>query len=461
MDTDNLLRLTNAHDLVCGGALFAKHAVEHGREARAVDRDLFIGEAGTGLRLSETDSADRRVSEHRSGNIVIVKVVLLEALAAKQAVRETTASCKSDGGERDPALHITNRVNVGHIRVLVTVDSNVTTSVSADASLLEAQVLRVRLAADCPDQCVNLDYFARHKCDAKGATLLAIDALDIRVGVDLHARLGEFFHERVSNDGVKVAQRLVVAHHKMSLGAELLEQRCKLNCNVPRTDKQRTLGLLLECKEAVRVDTKARARDLVIARRARTATGGNYNVVSRDNGLFAQTFTIFSLDRSHMHLAIANEATIASNVVDLVLREIVLIYTVKAADVRVALLHEGRPVDLRHCRSLAIDFKAVFGSGTELFQHATRLAHDLLGHTAHIHACATKTARALDNSYLLAVVCGRATSSTEATRATADNDGVIVLTGLVDRGHFAYCGCVKREVVRYLCNTRHRHSGGG
>lgn len=77
-------------------------------------------------------------------------------------------------------------------------------------------------------------------------------------------RLTHVSSQCVLQDGVKSPQDLVIANDKVGFRAESVENPGELDGNVARTDDGDALGLILEVKEAIRVDAVACAWNLFI-----------------------------------------------------------------------------------------------------------------------------------------------------------------------------------------------------
>ena len=432
VNTDDLLLLAGAHDLVRGGHLVREEAVVHRREARAVDGDLLPGVLAARGRLAEPDRACGRVREDRRGDVGVVEVVVLELFRAEEAVRQAAPGGDGHGRELRLALDVADGVHVLGARVLVLVHDDVALLVRLDLRRVQTEVLRVGVAPDRPQQRVDLDRVARVKVHGERPALLALDLGHVRVREHVHARVLHHLGDRVRDDRVKDTEHLVVADRKVRLGAERVEDPRELHGDVAGADDERALRLLAQRKEAVRVDAEARAGDLLVARDRRAAAGGDDDVVGGERDLLLE----LAVRRGrHAHLAVAEQLAVAGDVVDVVLLEVAVVDAVQAADVRIALLREVVPVDARDGERLAGVAEAVLVRLLEVLLQVGRVPHELLGHAADIDAGAAEHAGLFNDDGLLAVGCGAAARAHPAGAATEDNQIVVRLAGWVHRGH--------------------------
>lgn len=166
--------------------------------------------------------------------------------------------------------------------------------------------------------------------------LLDLGGLALLVKVDAQALV--FVGDGFLDDGVEAAEESVVADEEMSLRAEGVEHAGEFDGDVTGSNNGDLLRLLIDVEETVGVDTQLGTRDR--GRDARVSTHGDEDLLGVDEDLG-------SVVESHLSLVLGQELTPAVEVLDLVVGEVSLVYSVESLDVGIALVLECRPVEGR------------------------------------------------------------------------------------------------------------------
>ena len=166
------------------------------------------------------------------------------------------------------------------------------------------------------------------------AVLGALDAREVCLTVGVHAHL---LHPPRGDCLVKRVEDNVATEEQVRLRAERVEDARELDADVARADGGGALWLL-ELEEAVQGDAELRAGDLVLGGDDGVAAGGDVDVVGFEDVLGL----VLELD---FNLVLGEEAAVALMVLDAVLGPVGRVDLVEAADVRIALLDEGGPVE--------------------------------------------------------------------------------------------------------------------
>lgn len=140
-----------------------------------------------GLGLGQADRAGGRVREDDGRNVGVVELVILELLAAEQAVREPAAGGDGDGRQERLANDIADGKDALGRRLLVLVDGDEALAVGLDAGGVEVERLGLGVPADSPDERVDLERLARVEREREHARRLLDDLGDVGLLVDVDA----------------------------------------------------------------------------------------------------------------------------------------------------------------------------------------------------------------------------------------------------------------------------------
>ncbi len=92
------------------------------------------------------------------------------------------------GGEQVLPLAIADSIDAGNVCVLIFVDSDIPLLVDVDTNFFQTDVFRQRVAANRPEQCIDLDLLAFIRVHSERLALSAFNLHYFRLLVDVHAR---------------------------------------------------------------------------------------------------------------------------------------------------------------------------------------------------------------------------------------------------------------------------------
>lgn len=420
VQTDHFLFRADTDQLHPGGLAMLGQRRVHGGELAAVDLHLIFTIFGDGFRLGQANGADGRVAEHHGRYQIVVEVLV--RLVVKQPFGETTARRDGHRGELDATGVVTHRIDVGDGGVLELVGRDEALLVQRDACGSQIEVVGSRYAADGPDQAVDGEVAAIFQLQGQAVVSVLEHGSGNGVGVQLGPFLRHDFDQCLVDHGVEVAQRGVLAHHQMGLGAERLHHASDLHRDVARTDHGNPLGLVLQVKETVGVDTQLGTRD---RRNFRAATGGDQDVVGR---------VVLAIDLDGVA---ADEAGEALDHGDLVLAQHVLIGLVDAADVGLAGLDQLGPAEV-----VEGGVETVVGAIFQGIGDLAGIPHGLLRYAADVDAGSTQLFGFNQGDFL--AIHGSPVGRGDTAAAATDGDIVKML-----------CHC---EVLRSL-RMQSQHDG--
>lgn len=310
-----------------GGARVSSGRADGGAAARLslLSTCCSLTAAPSCRRKREGEEGDAR--EDNGRDVLVRELVALDA--AVDAVGEATAGCDGDRREERLAGDVADRKDVLDLGGLVLVDVDVAVLLELEADRLGADVVGERVTADGPQEDVGLDLLALLGVDRLGERLVEVRVLDVgrhlldvRVGVDVDARLDDVLLEHVLQHRVERLEDLLVADDEVRLDAERVQDAGELDGDVARTDDDGALGELLEVEEAVRVEAVLVAGDVL--GQGRRAADGDDEAVGRVGALDVGTAVRLALRvrRDDGDLALAGELGVARDVLDLVLLDV-------------------------------------------------------------------------------------------------------------------------------------------
>ncbi len=420
MQADYLLFRPDADQFHPGGLAMLGQGRVHGGELAAVDLHLIFPVLGNGFRLGQADGADGRVAEHHGRHQIVVEV--LARLVVEQPLREAAACRDSHRGELDAAGVVTDGIEVGDGGVLELVGGDEALLVQGDAGGSQIEIVGGGHATDGPDEAVHGEVATIFQLQGQAVVGVLDDGLGNGVGVQLGPFLRHDLHQGLVDHGVEVAQRRMLAHHQMGLGAKCLHHASDLHGDIAGTHHGNPFGLALQVEETVGVDTQFGTRN---GRDLGTAAGGNQDVIG------AVVLAV------HLDGMAVDEAGEALDDGDLVLAQHVLVGLVNAPDIGLTGFDQLGPAEV-----VERGVEAVVGA---IFQGIGDLAcipHGLLRYAADVDAGATQLF-GFDQGDFLAVH-GCPVGRGDAAAAATDGDVVKML-----------CHC---EVLRSL-RMQSQHDG--
>ena len=316
----------------------------------------------------EKKRREEDVREDDGGDVIVALLLVLELLGPEEAVRQLAGSRDSYRGQQSLARDVAERGNTRDAGLLVLVDNDVALLVQLDAELLQAEVLRVRVTADGPQQAVDLDLLPALEVHRERLALGALDLLHLGAVAEVDAGVLHPVRERLAEHGVERPEHGLAADEHRDLAAERVEDTGDLDRDVARADDRDALWLLGEVEEAVRVDAEARTGDLVFAGDGRATTGRDADVRGVERVLGA-------VGAGNLHRGRRRHACVAMVVLDLLFRDVVVIDAVQPPDVRVALGLEGGPVKLWGADARTL--KVVALCVADLLRDVGRMPHNL------------------------------------------------------------------------------------
>lgn len=173
------------------------------------------------------------------------------------------------------------------------------------------------------------------------------------------------------NHGIKVAQESVVPDEKVGLAAESMEHASHFYCNIAGAYDGDFFRLFLKIEEAVRRYAEITTRNLL--GNIWVASGSKKDFLC-SNGFFAAVI------EDNLGFILRDQASTAMDVLNFVISEILLVYTVQAFDVCISFLLECFPVK----RGCLFDRKAVCGSVVDRLCYRSSIPSDFLRNTSRI-----------------------------------------------------------------------------
>ncbi len=420
VQADHLLFRPDTDQLHPGGLAMLGQRRVHGGELAAVDLDLILTVFGDSFRLGQPYGADGWVAEHHGRHQIVVEVLVW--LVVEQPLGETTARRDGDRGELDPAGVVTDGIEVGDGGVLELVGRDKALLVQRDAGGGQVQVVGGRDAADGPDQAVDGEVATIFQLQGQAVVSVLDHGFRNGVGVQFGPFLRHDLHQGLVDHGIEVAQRRVLAHHQMGLGAKRLHHAGDLHSDIAGPHHGHPFWLALQLEEAVGVDAQLGPRD---GRHFGAATGGDQDVIGA---------VLLAIDLDGVA---ADEAGEALDDGDLVLAQHVLVGLMNAADIGLAGLDQLGPAEV-----VEGGVEAVVGAISQGIGDLARIPHGLLRHATDVDA-GTAQLFGFDQGDALAVHGGPVGRGDTAAAAT-DGDIVKML-----------CHC---EVLRSL-RMQSQHDG--
>ncbi len=416
----HLLFRADADQFHPGGLAMLGQRRVHGGELAAVDLDLIFTVFGDGFRLGQPYGADGWVAEHHCRHQIVVEVLI--GLVVEQPLGETAARRDGYRGELDAAGVVTDGIEVGDGGILELVGRDKALLVERDTGGGQVEVVGGRDTADGPDQAVDGEVATIFQLQGQALVGVLDHGFRNGVGVQLGSFLRHDLHQGLVDHGVEVAQRCVLAHHQVGLGAEGLHHAGDLHRDIAGTHHGNPFGLFLQLEEAVGVDAQFGTRN---GRHFWAAAGGDQYVIGA------------VLLAVHLDGVAADEAGEALDDGDLVLAQHVLVGLMNAADIGLAGLDQLGPAEV-----VESGVEAVVGAIFQGIGDLAGIPHGLLRHAADVDASSTQLFGFNQGNFL--TVHGSPVGRGDAAAAAADGDIVKML-----------CHC---EVLRSL-RMQSQHDG--
>mmetsp|Transcript_7833 Transcript_7833/g.11543 ORF Transcript_7833/g.11543 Transcript_7833/m.11543 type:complete len:353 (+) Transcript_7833:878-1936(+) len=304
---------------------------------------------------------------------------------------------------------VADRIDARHRGLEAFIHDDGASSIKLDTSSFTIKVLGARGATSGIHDNVGLLRRAVLICHLDATSnLFHLGDIGVELEVDTLVRvLGD---KMLANILVEAAQPQVTANDLCRLGAIPRKDAGKLDSNVPTAHYDDTLGALIEKEGLIRSDGELAALDL-----GHHGPAANSHKDSLGCHLLAINVNSVSID----------EFSISVNELHTGVSEHVLVDTVKPQDLLVLILNEPFPVE----GGVSI-FPAIMLRIMHVMGEVRAIGHELLGHTAHVDACATETTetsllpvattRALHQGHLSSVrgcYPRRAHATTSATNA--------------------------------------------
>ena len=420
VQADHLLLRPDTDQLHPGGLAMLGQGRIHGGELAAVDLHLALAIFGDGFRLGQPYGADGRVAEHHGRYQIVVEVLV--RLVVEQPLREATTGRDGHRGELDAPRVVTHRIEVGDGGVLELVGRDEALLVQGDAGGGQIEVVGGGHAADGPDQAVHREVAAIFQLQGQAVVGVLDHGFGHGVGVQLGPFLRHDLHQGLVDHGIEVAQRRMLAHHQVGLGAESLHHAGDLHGDIAGADHGDPLGLGLQLEEAVGVDAEF---STWYGRNLGAAAGGDQYVIGA-------VLLAINLDG-----VAADETGKALDDGDLVLAQHVLIGLVDAADVGLTGLDQPGPAEV-----IEGGIEAVVGSIPQGIGDLAGIPHGLLRHAADVDTGTPQLFGFNQGDFL--AIHGSPVGRGDAAAAAADGDIVKML-----------CHC---EVLRSL-RMQSQHDG--
>lgn len=249
MQTDHLLFRADADQFHPGRLAMLGQRRVHCGELAAVDLHLLLTIFGDGFRLGQANGADGRVAEDHGWHQVVVEVLV--RLVVEQPFGEATARCNGYRRELDATSVVTYCIDVGNGSILELVGRDKALLVQRDTGGGQIQVVGSRDATDGPDQAVYGEVATIFQLQGQAVVSVLEHGLGNGVGMQLGPFLRHDFDQCLVDHGIEIAQRRVLAHHQMGLGAQRLHHPGDLDGDIAGTHYRNPFGLALQVKETV------------------------------------------------------------------------------------------------------------------------------------------------------------------------------------------------------------------
>ena len=375
MQPHHLLLLARADQFIRRRRLRLRrhHGIIHGREIRLVDLDVAVAEPVARFLLRQADGADFRVGEHHRGDVGVVQFRVLMLRPAEEAVGQLAARGDGDRGEFDFAADVAEGVDVVDVGVLVVVGDDLALLILVHAGFVEAEVFDFRVAADGPEEAVDVEGGAVGggfvRVVHRHPSVVFFDDLGLRaVAVDVDALAFVFFDDGLLDHGVEGAEEGFVADEEVRFAPEVVEHPGHFDGDVACTHQGDAFGESFKVEESVGGDTEFGARGVGDVG---MAPGGKEDFFGAD-GFFGAAV------EDDFDFVFGKQVGAAMEVLDVVFFEVSFVYTVQTFDVVISFVLKGRKVE----RAGFFDIEPIRCRLVKGFGNSSGVPGDLLGHTA-------------------------------------------------------------------------------
>ncbi|MNJ54206.1 hypothetical protein D3C77_496380 [compost metagenome] len=156
------------------------------------------------LFFRQADRADRRLTEHRRRNVLVVHRTIL--LRFEQAPRHRHAFGQGHRRQLHPTDHVANGEDRRFSGLVQLIDANEAARVKLNPGVFQAQIVEHRPPAGSVEHTVGDQLSTILEGGFEATVVLALDALDIAVELQVHAALFQLFLKVRAHRAVKAAQ---------------------------------------------------------------------------------------------------------------------------------------------------------------------------------------------------------------------------------------------------------------
>ena len=308
--------------------------------------------------------------EDNGGDIFVVEFVILEFGRAKEPIGKSPPGSDRDRSQEPFASNVPDGSYAWNVGVLVLVNDDVTLGSGLDIESVQTEVLGIGMTANCPQENVGLDRFARVGVDGQ-VSWFTLDLGDLCLSVEfdtgvLHPRSEDFLDGRVKSpeDGV-------TTNEEMGFCSEGVEDTGEFYSDITGTDDNDSFRLVFEVKETIRGNTEPSSGDIFFGGDGRVTANGYANVIGLDGIGFLTRLR-------DLDLSGRDDGSMTVEEVDTLPAPVGRVDTTESLDVSVTLGLEGGPVELWLIKTLELVSRGM----TKLVSEIGGMPHQLLGNAS-------------------------------------------------------------------------------
>mmetsp|Transcript_30557 Transcript_30557/g.56052 ORF Transcript_30557/g.56052 Transcript_30557/m.56052 type:complete len:344 (+) Transcript_30557:503-1534(+) len=238
---------------------------------------------------------------------------LILHLTTKQTIGQTPPGGNRHGCQFHLPAYVSERIYIGHVRILIFVDDDVLFGRDLDTGRFEVEGFGVGYpfcGVGFSSCCHEYDVGSINDISAVQRHILLLTVIQsnlgntIRMPMNNHTRLNHLVIQPIANQRIKLSQRLTLPHHQMNFRTQTIQHACQLHGNISRTHHNRHLGKVFHRKETI--GRYAMFFDSFSRREDRFASRGNEN-------LFRSVLHLLPILIRHLHSMIVHETALSKN----------------------------------------------------------------------------------------------------------------------------------------------------
>mmetsp|Transcript_22910 Transcript_22910/g.31349 ORF Transcript_22910/g.31349 Transcript_22910/m.31349 type:complete len:281 (-) Transcript_22910:643-1485(-) len=247
MHTYNFVGVAVNNDLKQRIGLRFWERVFHSSETRFVDSNILIFLRS--FLFGITDRPDLRGGKNGRCDPLVIALAIEPS---EESVGQPMTFHQSHRSQSDPVRHISNCVDVVHVRLRVFVDRDETPFLSLHSSTLKVQTFGFRISSRRVHDLVCDKAFPIPRDDRQRTVLILYDLFGIGVELEVHAGVRRHLFSQVyPHVVVESSKEVITPVHKCHVASESVHDGCELDSNESPTNNYDSLRLFFEIENLV------------------------------------------------------------------------------------------------------------------------------------------------------------------------------------------------------------------